>query len=81
MMYDGRARAKMSRKSKHSIMKNCGFSGLKVKRYGIEIHIPQSLINKKTGVPHFHVTPLLKELTKDNILRLEEKGCRVLTAS
>lgn len=80
-MIDGRTRAKASRKSTHSIMKNHRFGELKIKRHGIEICIPQTLINKETGVPHFHVTPLLKELTRDNILKLEEKGCRVLTAS
>ena len=80
-MYDGRARARMSRRSTHSIMTNHGFGDLKVERYGIEIHIPRSLLHKQTGAPKFHVASLLKELTRENILKLEEKGCRVLTAS
>ena len=80
MRYDGRTRARMSRKSTHSIMCNTGFSDLKVKRHGIEIHIPCSLLHKQTGAPKFHVAPLLKELTRENILQLEEKGCRILTA-
>ena len=79
MMYDGRTRAKMSRKSKHSIMKNCGFGDLSLKRDGIEIIVPQKLINKG-GVPHTRIIPLLNKLDESSIIELEERGCQIRTA-
>ena len=80
-MYDGRIRARISRKSTHSIMCNTGFGDLKIKKYGIEIVVPKDLITRD-GHPKQFVKELLKgnALTKDVIVKLEEKGCKILVA-
>lgn len=80
-MRDGRVKAKMSRKSTHSIMCNTGFSELKIKRYGIEIVVPKDLITRE-GNLKFNIKDMIKknELTKENIEKLIAKGCDVRVA-
>lgn len=80
-MVDGRARAKISRKSTHSVMTNTGFGDLIIKKHGIMIHVPQNCI-KVNGTPKKVVSRLLSGdgITKEIVLALQNKGCRIEVA-
>lgn len=76
------AKAKIapSRRRTYSIMSNSGFGKMRItipmEGYQIEVVVPQACIRKDTGQIKKQIVKHLAELTRENLLALEEKGVR-----